>query len=389
VAVPPTYQTSAKAPIHTTVFATPTLDICAREVNLNWTDYVGWGALDSYEIFGKWTGQPWISFGTTTGTTFNLPIQDGQDYCFAIKSVSTTGQESFSNVACIFTSSPSQPSYNYLQVATVNGDEVILRQHIDNSVPITEMAIERQIGTDPFEEIARIPVNSGTLTYTDQDVDVHSQSYVYRARVVDSCSNEGGISNEAETILLSVQFDSTAKISYLNWNAYRQFNGSVIAYNIYRGIDGVFSSSPIASVASHQLSYEDDMNAIISSGEICYYVEAIEATNVFGFNEISRSNEVCIVLPPLIYIPNAFMPDGINKVFKPVLSDFDATDYNFVILNRWGQTMFQTNLYDEGWNGIIPATNREATAGSYVYIVSVKDANGVETLIHGHVNLLR
>ena len=83
------------------------------------------------------------------------------------------------------------------------------------------------------------------------------------------------------------------------------------------------------------------------------------------------------------------MPDGINKVFKPILSDFDATDYSFVVLNRWGQTLFQTNLYDEGWDGIIPATNREATGGSYVYIVSVKDANGVETLIHGHVTLLR
>ncbi|MFK7783731.1 MAG: gliding motility-associated C-terminal domain-containing protein [Crocinitomicaceae bacterium] len=389
VAVPPTYQTSAKAPIHTSIFVTPSLDICAREVTINWTGYVGWANVDSYEVFAQWTGQPWMSFGTTTGTSFNLPILDGQNYCFAVKAVSSDGQESFSNVSCIFTSSPSQPNYNYLQVATVDAEEVLLRQHIDNSAPITEMAIERKIGTDPFEEIARIPVNSGALTYTDQDVDVQSESYVYRMRVIDSCSNEGGVSNEAETILLRVQFDDLSKISYLNWNAYRQFNGSVIAYNVYRGIDGVFGSSPIASLGSNELSFEDDMNSIISSGQICYFVEAIEATNVYNFSEISRSNEVCLVLPPLIYIPNAFMPDGINKVFKPIISDFDASDYEFVILNRWGQTLFQTNAYDEGWNGVTQSSGKEANGGSYVYIVSVKDANGVETLVHGHVNLLR
>lgn len=389
VAIPPTYQTSAKAPIHTSVFVTPALNICAREVDLDWTEYVGWNTVASYEVFAKWSGQPWMSFGTTTGTTFNLPIQDGQNYCFAIKATSSDGQESFSNVACVYTSSPSQPSFNYLQVATVDGDRVILREHIDNSVPITEIAIERRTGIDPFEEIVRIPVSSSTLTYVDEGVDVHSRSYSYRARVIDSCFNEGGVSNEAQTILLSVQFDDVAKISYLNWSAYREFNGSIIAYNVYRGIDGIFNGAPIATLASYELSFEDDMNDIISSGKICYYVEAIEATNVFGINEISRSNEVCLVLPPLIYIPNAFMPDGINKIFKPIVSDFDANDYNFTILNRWGQVVFQTNLYDEGWDGIVTATNREASSGTYLYIVNVKDANGVEVIQRGHVTLLR
>lgn len=389
VSVPPTYQTSAKAPIHTTLFLTPTLNICEREVDLDWTEYVGWSGIAQYEVFARWEGQPWMSFGTTNSTTFNLPIQDGKNYCFAVKATSTDGQESFSNVACVYTSSPTQPAYNYLQVATVDGEKIVLREHIDNSVPITQIAIERRTGANPFEEIVRIPVNAATLTYTDEDVDVQSFSYAYRARVIDSCSNEGGVSNEAQTILLDVQADDVRKISYLNWSAYREFNGSVIAYNVYRGVDGVFNPAPIASVASYELSFEDDVNDVISSGEICYYVEAVEATNVFGINEISRSNEVCIVLPPLIYIPNAFMPDGINTIFKPVISDFDASNYDFRIFNRWGQVIFQTNDYDEGWNGIITATNREATGGTYLYMVSVKDASGVEILHRGHVTLLR
>ncbi len=389
VSIPPTYQTSAKAPVHTTVFVTTELNICAREVDLTWTEYEGWSGIDQYEVFAKWEGQPWMSFGTMTGTSFNLSIEDGKNYCFAIKATSIDGQESFSNVACVYTSSPTQPAYNYLQVATVNDGKIVLREHIDDSVPITEIAIERRTGTNPFEEIVRIPVNSGTLTYTDEDVDVQIQSYSYRARVLDSCGNEGAVSNQARTILLDVQKDDVSKISYLNWSAYREFNGSIIAYNVYRGIDGVFNPSPIASLPSYDLSFEDDMNDIISTGDICYYVEAIEATNVFGINEVSRSNEVCIVLPPLIYVPNAFMPDGVNTIFKPVLSDFDASDYDFRIFNRWGQVVFQTNNYEEGWDGIITSTNREASGGTYLYMVSVKDANGVEVLTRGHVTLLR
>ena len=389
VAAPPTYQTSAKAPVHTTMFVTPDLNICALEVDVSWTPYVGWTAVDHYEVFAKWLGQSWTNLGSTNTTNFNVSVSAGNDYCFAIRAVRADGVESFSNIACIFASAPSQPSYNYLQVATVTGDNVVLRHHIDNTVPITEIAIERKNKLNVFEEIARIPITSNTLTYVDDSTNVHTQSYTYRARVIDSCGNLGALSNEAQTIFLEIQVDDVAKLAYLNWKAYREFDGSITAYNIYRGIDGIFNGAPIASAASNQLSYEDDMNTIISSGKICYYIEALEATNTFGFNEISRSNEECIVLPPLIYIPNAFMPDGINKIFLPILSDFDASDYNFVILNRWGQTMFQTNLYDEGWDGIIPATNREAEPGSYLYMVSVKDANGVEVMVRGHVTLLR
>lgn len=389
IAFPPTYQTSAKAPIETTVFVTPTLNICALEVDLAWTPYVGWDAVDHYEVYAKWTGQPWINLGSTSGTTFNYAVTAGSDYCFAIKAVHPDGRESFSNVGCLFISSPSQPAFNYLQVATVDAERVVLRHLIDNSVPVTEIAIERKIAGEDFEEIVRIPVTSSNLTYTDEEADPSVQSYIYRAIVIDSCSNYGGISNEAQTMFLEVQVDDVAKLTYLNWNAYREFDGSIIGYNVYRGIDNVFNSSPLATLSSNQRAFQDDLNAITSSGKICYYVEAIESANSFGFSEISRSNEACVVLPPLIYIPNAFMPDGINKIFRPVLSDFDATDYEFTIINRWGHTLFQTNLYDEGWDGIIPGTNREAEAGVYTYTVSVKDANGVETVVHGHVTLLR
>ena len=53
-------------------------------------------------------------------------------------------------------------------------------------------------------------------------------------QVVDSCFELGVISNVARSILLSVQNDDVAKLNYLNWNSYQDFDGSILGYNILR-----------------------------------------------------------------------------------------------------------------------------------------------------------
>jgi len=388
-AVPPTYQTSAKAPPHTTMFITPSINICAREANLSWTPYVGWNNLDHYEIYALTNTGGWQNLGSTTETSYIATVQDGQNYCFLVKAVSMTGIESFSNRSCIFVATPGQPQFNYLQVATVNGEEVDLTLHIDLSANISDVIFQRMNTQGVYEDLATLPASSGTISFTDDSVDVNSLSYTYRVQVLDSCNQRGSISNEAQTILLQVNQDNVAKLNYLFWNPYREFNGAIIGYNVYRGIDGVFSGSPLATLSSNEWSFEDDVNDIISTGKICYRVEAIEAVNFYGFSETSLSNDRCVVLPPLIYIPNAFMPDGINKVFKPIISDFDAEQYELIIYDRWGQPIFITNYYDEGWDGIIQGTGNIAQTGVYLYRVQVVDGNGVEIVKRGHVSLLK
>ncbi len=387
--IPPTHQTSGKATVHTTNFANSSLDICTKTVTISWTGYIGWNNLNSYEVIGKWDGQPWTVLGTTTTTSLSVNVLDGKNYCFTIRAVSTTGAESFSNVSCIFISTPVPPAFNYLQVATVNGDNIQIRHHIDNTVSLTALSFQRR-NNGVFEEIARIPIAGvQTISYTDEDVQVDEQSYIYRIQTVDSCGLLTDTSNIGETIFLQAQTDEVSKLIYINWNDYRDYDGSIIGYNIYRGIDRVFNNSPFATVGPNTLFYEDDVNDVVSTGKICYYIEAIEATNSYGIAEISRSNIVCPVLPPIIYIPNAFMPDGINKVFKPVLSDFDATEYDFIVFNRWGQVMFRTNYYGEGWNGRVMQNNQMAANGTYLYMVTVRDGNGIEVVKRGHVTLVK
>lgn len=386
--VPPTYQTSAKGEIHTSVFLSGALNVCARTISISWTDYVGWeDDFDHYEVYAKSTAQPWINYGTATGTSFLFDVVEGETYTFAIQAISTSGKQAFSNSIEIFVASPGQPAFNYLQVATVSANEVVLRYLLDAAINVSHISVQR-LNAGVFEEIAQLG-GGASLTYTDVDVDVNTSSYIYRMQIVDSCGRPGAISNEAQTILLTMDNDEILKLNYLYWNAYREFNGSILGYNIYRGFDGVFSGAPIATVDAGQQAFTDDVNAVISEGRICYKVEAVESMNIFSIAERSFSNEACITLPPLVYIPNAFTPGGINPIFVPIISDFDPVDYNFSIFDRWGQVLFQTNQPNVGWDGYIEFFNKMAETGTYLYMVTLHDGDGLEIIKRGHVTLLK
>jgi gliding motility-associated-like protein len=117
----------------------------------------------------------------------------------------------------------------------------------------------------------------------------------------------------------------------------------------------------------------------------------VEALNFYNFAEKSHSNDFCFVYKPLIYIPNAFTPDGdnLNDVFLPVLSNIDPIEYNLSIYNRWGQVIFETTDALIGWNGQIQLSGLDATNDTYFYQVQVNDANGVQISKRGFVSLLR
>jgi gliding motility-associated-like protein len=227
------------------------------------------------------------------------------------------------------------------------------------------------------------------VNYIDTDVDVNQFSYTYRARLIDSCGRPGITSNIAKTILLTIQKDDVRMLNYLNWNAYTDFDGEILGYNLYRGLDGVFSGSPYATLLSSQRSFEDNLDSLTFTGKVCYYVEAIEGDNIYNEPEISRSNTVCEVFEPILYVPNAFFPDGINKIFIPVIGNFDPHAYQFTIFDRWGQIIFETESPLEGWNGNIAFSNKMAETGMYVYMITMHDGNGIEIIKRGHVTLLK
>ncbi len=386
----PTYQTSAKAETQTTVYLRATVGTCDNKVSLNWTSYLGWKNTISYEVWGHIIGKPWENFGSTNGLSYSIIGTPLQNYCFAIKAKSTSGQEAFSNKVCLTIIAPSQPAFNYLKVATVNSSKIELRHLIDVVGGVQFVVFQKLNKLGVFEEIARMPGNVANNSFIDEDVVVDKYSYTYRVMVIDSCGNDGALSNTATTILLKIKTIDEERINYLNWSEYSNFDGSILGYKIYKGTSGKFDPQPIAYLSNGQFNYEDQLLSTDSIARTCYYVEAVEGINLFGLNEISKSNEVCKILKPIIFIPNTFTPNGDahNPTFLPVLTYYDYTSYHLLILDRWEHPIFESTDPTQGWTGEINSTGKIANQGTYLYILTIKDGDGVDILKRGNVNLL-
>ena len=94
----------------------------------------------------------------------------------------------------------------------------------------------------------------------------------------------------------------------------------------------------------------------------------------------------------IIYVPNAFTPDGdgVNEIFKPVVSGSVITRYHFMIFNRWGDIVFETTDTEDGWIGNVPNGNHYVQDGVYNWRLEVVSSESGEQEVHtGHVTILR
>lgn len=390
------HQTSGRSQPHSTVLLNSSFDVCTQQAILTFTDYLAWNKVDTVILFYQKNGGAWIAADTLTdfsgGNVFSLTSDEFVNYVFVVQMFdSASNNRSFSNTIDLFTTSTSKPSFNYINVATVVGDLIEIHHDIEQVSGVSELVLERETEQGTFNEIQRVPMAANVL-FVDENVDVQQKAYRYQVRVIDSCGNPGLTSNVVRTILLEVKTDNLRMSNFLSWNRYEGFNGSILYYNVHKGVDGVFNGFPIATVPQDQLFFEDTANFSVDfSGRICYYIETVEAINVFGFQKRSYSNVVCPVFEPLIYIPNAFTPndDDFNQYYKPVVSLVDIADYEFVIFDRWGQVMFQTTNKDEAWDGNAGYSNKKAELGVYTYVLKVRDGSGQEVIKRGHLSLVR
>jgi gliding motility-associated-like protein len=78
-----------------------------------------------------------------------------------------------------------------------------------------------------------------------------------------------------------------------------------------------------------------------------------------------------------LYVPNAFTPngDGINDIFYP--KGFGIVTYELNIFDRWGERIFTTRNFAEGWAGNYQGRNDESVPlGVYVWHITLKNVYG-------------
>lgn len=90
----------------------------------------------------------------------------------------------------------------------------------------------------------------------------------------------------------------------------------------------------------------------------------------------------------IIYIPNAFTPDGngLNDYFTA--KGDEISEFRMMIFNRWGDMIFDTQDMDRGWDGTANGGGSKAQDGVYVYKIEVRDFAKKYHGYTGHVTLL-
>ncbi|HTH83558.1 MAG TPA: gliding motility-associated C-terminal domain-containing protein [Mucilaginibacter sp.] len=86
---------------------------------------------------------------------------------------------------------------------------------------------------------------------------------------------------------------------------------------------------------------------------------------------------------PLV-VPNVFTPNGDGKNDTFTIPGLDTySDNEIVIINRWGNTVYQKTNYKNDWDG------SGLVEGTYFYLLRAKNKAGVWDVYKGYLTLLR
>ncbi len=386
--------TSLNKPQTTIFLADIQYDPCLMTNYLQWNEYKNFDPpLEYTDIYVSRNGGPDSLLTTIYPGQSNYThtgLRPNTNYSYLVRAFSGDHQKSSSSCRKgVTTYNSPRPSFMYIRYVTVeNNAQVNILFYTDTNAHVQSYRILRSTSAGgPFVQEGSLQEQGQEyITFSDTQADVTAESYYYQIEVIDSCGNSYVIANTSRTIFLQSQALPDL-FNLLTWNAYESWYGYVLGYKIYRRLD---DSSPdlIADVDSLTLSYTDNVSAFTGSvSKITYQVEAYEGgSNPLGFRELSYSNEVLSEQEPKVYLPNAFLPKGINNLFKPVNVFVGNEGYDFVIYNRWGQMVFHTSDPEDGWDG--KYNGEYVQGGVYVYLLKFRNALDQPRQIKGNVAVI-
>ncbi|MBL7922843.1 MAG: gliding motility-associated C-terminal domain-containing protein [Bacteroidia bacterium] len=310
------------------------------------------------------------------------------DYCYYINGTNSCGEEGlYSDTICTITQL--NTTVNYIKSVSVTKKNLVTLSWSDFPDGVYgTYVIEKRINEPGtlFTEVDRL-YQYADYEWSDFAMLTDATSYCYRMKNYDYCENESAYSNEACTIVLQGSADQYSNT--LQWNEYREWNGGVESYTLERagenasGLAGTFL--PLAQLSPLHFDYIDQ-DIPLSGGTFTYKIRARQAP---GHEDAeSLSNEVELVQPPLMFIPNAFTPnnDAVNNGWGPSFAFVQTVEVS--VFNRWGQRVYFSRNPEERWDGRF--NNTDCPQGVYLFRVRFSGFDKKDILEKsGTVSLIR
>jgi len=131
-------------------------------------------------------------------------------------------------------------------------------------------------------------------------------------------------------------------------------------------------------------SYDTRYTEITAGDDITYFIDITDKHTCVTTDTLS----VMVLKKPGFYLPSAFTPngDGLNDLVRPYLVGMKGLA-SFAIYNRWGNLIYYTEKYGEGWDG----KNKNVTqaSGVYIWILRFYNANNQLVTEKGSITLIR
>jgi gliding motility-associated-like protein len=229
--------------------------------------------------------------------------------------------------------------------------------------------------------------NVGSIRFQDVDLATDVFAYTYRVMVFNGCGVLKDTTYSAKSILLNGLASQELLANTLIWTGFHYWPEGIQGYDVIRRVGRLGSEDFIIEILpGADLRFEDDLSDFIdTNGEFCYRIDATMAT-ADGTEYSSKSNEICLSLEPVIWVPTAMMIGGNNDEFFPVISYADLSNYHLVVYSRWGDIMFETDNIDEHWDGTYKG--KVVPNDVYMYSLTVDDGRGQAIQRNGTLTVL-
>lgn len=368
------------------------LNLSANEINqllLSWSAYKGWETVEKYNIYRSENGVDFTKYAEVNGDENSYADNNvcDKEYYYYVDAVKQS-----ENLISISNISKGKPDYKLI----AKGENIVYASVInDNEIEVKWNATEKNVKhyiIDRFENGSGWISNYASTTSTiwiDNNAQVHHKNYTYRIRIQNECGYITEAGTIGRNILLKARVNSD-RIK-LNWNSYAYWSKGVMNYQVeILGKDNQWKH--VATVASSDTAFTDynlHEDAVMPYN---YRVVAIE--NVTKANQ-SVSNTVNIILPSKVFVPNAFTPnnDSRNDDFKAKASfinegnNNEENSFKFMIFDRWGEKLFESNKLTEGWDGTYKGV--AVPEGTYIYIINAMGYDHQAYYLKGTFHLLK
>jgi len=360
---------------HQTVFLrSGDYDKCECKLNLIWSAYVG-AAVKEYSVYGRIEGQSFELLGKSSDTTFYVGnLHAGTNYNFFVVAELHNGLRSFSNLISYSTFEPIPPRAELVFIDSIfnHQGQVEIVCNIDTAADVLGYAVKAVRNSNVVSDTI-----CGELNLPIIRLDSECSDCSFELSAVDFCGSDQVTAEPVCPIVLDAV--ASGRQIELKWN---RSLGDGEKFTVYCSIDGASEKEIATSINEMQYSIDCINEADEIAQNFCIRVESLLNAH------FSSSNILCVELQPDVAIPNAFTPngDGLNDTFGPSIRSAQISDFEFVVFDRYGGSVFSTDDPAERWDGTCAGSH--VAEGGYIYYLRIKLHGGQTIEKKGAVNLI-